>query len=302
MASKYIDFEEALKLLNLDEDSLQNLITEGKIRAFRSHGQMKFREEDIEAMQQGKDMEDLQVVGDAPEAPALAGGSLSLEDDADSEEESFTIELPDEIAADETEQTVMGEAPIETEDSDAASYQTSPTIEIPDEALKLDDEEAGIGTGTEDLTVQMDDSDTQSGGFSTSEVTIEEEAVSTGELTVQADIDEDSEEGLSTEPVEGEEDEDEYDDEDEYEDEEDDNVPQSRRYSRRSAEFAAAARKVSPVWTGLLIFILIILIFGVVTVIVPDIKSNNETGRYVPEYLESTVEWFWENFQPEIKR
>lgn len=302
MASKYIDFEEALKLLNLDEDSLQNLITEGKIRAFRSHGQMKFREEDIQAMQQGKDMEDLQVVGDEPEAPSLAAGSLSLEDEAGSEEESFTIELPDEIAADETEQTVMGEAPIETQDTDATSYQTSPTIEIPDEALKLDDEEesAGVGTGTEDLTVQMDDSDTQSGGFSTSEVTIEEEAVSTGELTVQADIDEDSEEGLSTEPVEGEEDEEEYEDEeDEFEDE---NVPQSRRYSRRSAEFAAAARQVSPVWTGLLIFILLLFIFGIITVIVPDIKSNNETGRYVPGYLESTVEWFWENFQPEVKR
>jgi hypothetical protein len=82
-----IDAREAMEMLNIPENELQNLVARGDLRAFRSAGTMKFRRDDVQALKSEKGTEPtiiipasgarkpgqsgiLAAVGDQPAAPA----------------------------------------------------------------------------------------------------------------------------------------------------------------------------------------------------------------------------------------
>ncbi|MBI1852850.1 MAG: hypothetical protein HYR85_21120 [Planctomycetes bacterium] len=51
MPEKFFSFEQALRELNLREEELKRLVSEGEIRAFRDGDKMKFRKEDVDRIQ-----------------------------------------------------------------------------------------------------------------------------------------------------------------------------------------------------------------------------------------------------------
>lgn len=88
----YVSFDKALRELNLREDELKRMVSEGEIKAFREGGSMKFRREDLESLTRRRAGEDELVFAD------------SLEDDTG----MVTEELSDEdtlLAEDDFEET-----------------------------------------------------------------------------------------------------------------------------------------------------------------------------------------------------
>jgi len=63
----YISFEKALAELNLREEDLRRMVSEGDIRAFREGASMKFRREDLETLARRRKGEEDLVFADALE-------------------------------------------------------------------------------------------------------------------------------------------------------------------------------------------------------------------------------------------
>ncbi len=63
----YMSFEKALAELNLRDEQLKRMVSEGEIRAFREGSSMKFRREDIDTMARRRKGEDELVFADALE-------------------------------------------------------------------------------------------------------------------------------------------------------------------------------------------------------------------------------------------
>ena len=81
MADEFYNFDEALDQLNLKEEELKRLVSEGEIRAFREGDTMKLRRNDVEALRNelmGGDVVDL----------GSSGEELVFEDDAAGDDES----------------------------------------------------------------------------------------------------------------------------------------------------------------------------------------------------------------------
>ena len=91
---KFYSFERALRELNLREEELKRLVSEGEIRAFRDEDKMKFRKEDIERLRTGRasavDKDLVDVTGEGQEA----GGETvaDAEDLIFDEEEDLELE------------------------------------------------------------------------------------------------------------------------------------------------------------------------------------------------------------------
>ena len=85
MADEFYNFDEALDQLNLKEEELKRLVSEGEIRAFREGDTMKLRRNDVEALRNelmGGDVVDL----------GSSGEELVFEDDLDLEEAGMATE------------------------------------------------------------------------------------------------------------------------------------------------------------------------------------------------------------------
>jgi hypothetical protein len=50
----YFSFEDVLGELQLDEDELKRMVSEGELRAFRDENKMKFRKDDVESLKKGR--------------------------------------------------------------------------------------------------------------------------------------------------------------------------------------------------------------------------------------------------------
>lgn len=52
--AEYFSFEDVLSELQLDEDELKRMVSEGELRAFRDENKMKFRKDDVESLKKGR--------------------------------------------------------------------------------------------------------------------------------------------------------------------------------------------------------------------------------------------------------
>ncbi|HED64800.1 MAG TPA: hypothetical protein ENJ09_04505 [Planctomycetes bacterium] len=118
MSDEFYNFDEALDQLNLKEEELKRLVSEGEIRAFRDGDTMKLRRQDVESLRgelMGGEVVDLQGAGD----------EIVFEDDLDLEETGMATEeisemdtlleedVPDvEEEEDFEEETVSSRAPV----------------------------------------------------------------------------------------------------------------------------------------------------------------------------------------------
>ena len=113
MADEFYNFEEALNQLNLKEEELKRLVSEGEIRAFRKGDTMKLRRSDVEELRgelMGGEVIDL----------GGAGEELVFEDDLDLEDPGMATEEiseMDTLLDDDVED--VGEVELEVDDEPA---------------------------------------------------------------------------------------------------------------------------------------------------------------------------------------
>lgn len=165
----YKSFDDVLKELEMDEDELKRLVSEGQIRAFRDDDRMKFRSEDVHALARQR---------------TTAGGGLDL---GETQLGGEGLEIIEE----ETDETLLDlgnlTSDADFEDTGATSV---PTVELSDLG---DDKDATL---TEELV--FDETDELSGlDFGN------DDADATQKIEGGLDLSDDDELGLQTEPIEG---------------------------------------------------------------------------------------------------
>lgn len=78
---EYITFEKTLAELNLREEDLRRMVSEGDIRAFREGASMKFRREDVDALaRKRKGEEDLMFADSLEDDTGMVTEEISEED------------------------------------------------------------------------------------------------------------------------------------------------------------------------------------------------------------------------------
>ena len=115
MAQEFYNFDEALDQLNLKEEELKRLVSEGEIRAFRKGDTMKLRRSDVESLRAELSGGDVMELGEATE-------ELVFEDDTGLEEDTgmATQEIADVDTLIEEDIEDVGELELEEEVSTPA--------------------------------------------------------------------------------------------------------------------------------------------------------------------------------------
>ncbi len=85
MAEEFYNFDEALNQLNLKEEELKRLVSEGEIRAFREGDTMKLRRGDVESLKS-------ELMGGEVVDLGGPGEELVFEDDLDADETGMATE------------------------------------------------------------------------------------------------------------------------------------------------------------------------------------------------------------------
>lgn len=142
MAMEYYSFDRVLKELQMGEDELKRLVSEGEIRAFRDEDKMKFKKSDIEGLKKGRMTEPTIIL------PSGAG-----EEDNDLDDESSEVLLVE----DDTSETLLDID--ELDDDESASSTSVPTVDF-----SVDE------TGSETLTEELVFDDDSSAAFETEEL------------------------------------------------------------------------------------------------------------------------------------
>lgn len=91
----YISFDKALAELNLRDEQLKRMVSEGEIRAFREGSSMKFRREDVDTMSRRRKGEEDLVFADALEDDTgMVTEEISDEDTLLAEDDVETTRRP----------------------------------------------------------------------------------------------------------------------------------------------------------------------------------------------------------------
>lgn len=173
---EYYSFEKVLKELQMEEDELKRLVSEGEIRAFRDEDKMKFKKSDIDGLKKGRMTEPTIILP-------------SGEDDSSEDSEVLLVE-------EDTSETLLD---IDDLDGADSSSTTVPTVDFSSSA-DFEDSSASE-TITEELTFEAD-----SGSYvleSSDDVLIDSSGEllevggesSSGETFIESDT------GLQTEPL-----------------------------------------------------------------------------------------------------
>ena len=132
MAMEYYSFEKVLKELQMEEDELKRLVSEGEIRAFRDEDKMKFKKSDIDGLKKGRMTE--------PTIILPSGG-----DTDDSSEDSEVL-----LVEEDTSETLLD---IDDLDGTETSSTSVPTVDF--SSSEFEDSSASE-TITEELTFEED--------------------------------------------------------------------------------------------------------------------------------------------------
>ncbi len=167
MGIEYFSFEKVLKELQMDEDELKRLVSEGQIRAFRDEDKMKFRKDDIDNLKKGRQTEPTIIL-------PPGGGEEKTGDD---------VMLVD----DDTDETLL-----DLDDLGGGDLGEPDETAIP--SLDTEEEEASSDTLTEELVFDEAADGTATDEVSTQETLIDEEDEEIGMTTEPLDLDEEEEE------------------------------------------------------------------------------------------------------------
>ncbi len=75
----YFSFEDVMSELELGEEELKRMVSEGELRAFRDENKMKFKKEDVESLKKGRITEPTIILPSTPSAEATDETVLDLD-------------------------------------------------------------------------------------------------------------------------------------------------------------------------------------------------------------------------------
>jgi len=175
---EYYSFEKVLKELQMEEDELKRLVSEGEIRAFRDEDKMKFKKSDIDGLKKGRMTEPTIILpsGDADESAEDSEVLLVEEDtsetlldidDLDSADSSSTSVPTVDFSTSSFEDSSASETITEelTFEEDSGSY----VLESSDDVLiDSSGELTELDASSQDLAIPTEDIGSESSSFSTS--------------------------------------------------------------------------------------------------------------------------------------
>ncbi|MBI5369047.1 MAG: helix-turn-helix domain-containing protein [Planctomycetes bacterium] len=178
---EYFSFEDVMGELQLDEEELKRMVSEGELRAFRDENKMKFRKDDVESLKKGRITEPTIVLptpSRGSDKPTQEEGETILDFASDSSAGTPSVR-PDETAVPAIDVGAGGEGS-ETGSETAAGETTGITEEMifEDSDLTVPKEDSGTGTNLEaqETVVEGGESGEQTTGMTTEPLTIQEDS------------------------------------------------------------------------------------------------------------------------------
>lgn len=134
MADEFISFDKVLRDLQMQEDELKRLVSEGEIRAFRDQDKMKFKKEDVERFRRARDASKDETLSkeDVPEELVFD------EDDANQEVGMATAAIADDSFLEEEAPAAApsaAKAPARAARSAPASAAARKRVTVEDDAV-----------------------------------------------------------------------------------------------------------------------------------------------------------------------
>jgi hypothetical protein len=164
--AEYFSFEDVMKELELGEEDLKRMVSEGELRAFRDENKMKFKKEDVESLKKGRITEPTIILPSTPTSEVT-------------DETVLDLDIGQETAAlsDVTGPTVEMSEPMAP--PPRAAREPAPAAAQTDEDLIIQPEEVGVES---EETFIEEEGDT---GLTTEPLKLAED--SEGEATVEAE-------------------------------------------------------------------------------------------------------------------
>lgn len=173
--AEYMSFEDVLKELQVDEEELKKLVSQGELRGFRDGTSMKFKKEDVLNLKKGRETEPTIILTDSDQEMGIAESSDELildESTSDTVLNIGDIMSPEKQAEEIVFSDSTEEFSISPHDSDPEA--AIPTVEVPSvgEELGISGEtdsdaalvaaksapELNLGATTEAPSIKMSDS------------------------------------------------------------------------------------------------------------------------------------------------
>jgi len=153
---EYYSFEDVLRDLEIGEEELKRMVSEGELRAFRDENKMKFRKDDVDNLRKGRTTEPTLILPASDQEPVPSGeaaGSDASEtvldlDAAPVDEAGPALDLPDAEAAKRREAQGAG-GQVDFSDTDITVADEMP-VEVSDAA-----QETGVEDGTTTEPLQL---------------------------------------------------------------------------------------------------------------------------------------------------
>src|SRR5438093_8970129 len=76
--AEYMSFEDVLKELQVDEEELKKLVSQGELRGFRDGTSMKFKKDDVLNLKKGRETEPTIILTDSDQEMGIAESSDEL--------------------------------------------------------------------------------------------------------------------------------------------------------------------------------------------------------------------------------
>ncbi|MHC4607275.1 MAG: helix-turn-helix domain-containing protein [Planctomycetota bacterium] len=147
--AEYFSFEDVMRELELSEEDLKRMVSEGELRAFRDENKMKFKKEDVESLKKGRITEPTIILPSTPSGGTTEETVLDLDvsdetsalaDTSLGEETGEPAAGGDELKFDETEIDISADEPEIGVESDETFIEEEIDTGLTTEPLKLADE------------------------------------------------------------------------------------------------------------------------------------------------------------------
>jgi hypothetical protein len=143
--AEYMSFEDVLKELQVDEEELKKLVSQGELRGFRDGTSMKFKKEDVQNLKKGRESEPTIILTDSDQEMGIAESSDELILD---ESTSDTVLNIGDIMSPEkqAEEIVFSDS---TEEFSISPHDSDPEAAIPTVEVPAVGEDLGISNETD---------------------------------------------------------------------------------------------------------------------------------------------------------
>ncbi|SVC80851.1 uncharacterized protein METZ01_LOCUS333705, partial [marine metagenome] len=155
----YFGFEDVMSELELGEEELKRMVSEGELRAFRDENKMKFKKEDVDSLKKGRITEPTIILPSTPSDEPIEETSLDLDIGnetaalAAAESSDTGLDFSDDLGTDVSESSDL--SPFDTDDDLLVTEATGSEIGS-DTTETFIEEDSETGLGTEPIELEDD--------------------------------------------------------------------------------------------------------------------------------------------------